>query len=209
MKTTVRTGTAADFEPACDTLVEAFFNDPFIGYMFPDPARRAQFLPAYFSVYCAGSELLIARTDTADYAGVAVKFTPESLDLSPERAAADREAVFGSCGHDAPTVIRGMTALADGHPHHPAHIYVLFLGVRPEGRGAGIVLLNHVMDICDQAGLHLYGEATTTRIRGFYRRITNGVVRPPVRLDNGQELYPLMRAPQPGSGDGLGGPAQP
>lgn len=195
----VREAGPADFDSGCDALAAGFFDDPFMAYMFPDPGRRARFLPAYFAVYSNGGQMLIAGKHPGDYAGAAVHFSPAALDLSPEKIAADNERVYATCGPDAFSVVKGMNALAANHPHEPKHFYLLFLAVRRERRGGvGLALISRLTEIWDREGLYVYGEATTTQLKKFYGRCFEAKpFNQPIRLDNGQELFPGWRTPRP------------
>lgn len=143
--------------------------------------------------------MLIAENNLGDYAGVAVHFSPDAIDLTPEKIAADNERVHATCGQDAATVVKGMKALWESHPKHPKHFYLLFLSSRPERRGrAGLALVGRLTEIWDREGLSLYGEATTAQLKVSYERQIGG--KPfgqPIILDSGQELFPMLRAPRP------------
>lgn len=142
--------------------------------------------------------MLIAGKSPGDYAGVAVHFSPDTINLTPEKIAADNERVHATCGQDAVTVVKGMNALWERHPQHPKHFYLLFLSARPEHRGrTGLALIDHLTEIWDREGLYTYGEATTTRLQKFYvRRAGAKPFSEPIRLDNGQELFPVLRTPR-------------
>lgn len=195
----VREADPADFDLGCDALAAGFFDDPFMVYMFPDSGRRARFLPVYFSIYSEGGQMLIAGKNLGDYAGVAVHFSPDAIDLTPEKIAADNERVHATCGQDATTVVKGMNALSERHPRHPKHFYLLFFASRPERRGrAGLALVDRLTEIWDREGLSLYGEATTAQLKVFYeRQIGAKSFGQPIILDSGQELFPMLRAPRP------------
>ncbi|MCO6181136.1 hypothetical protein [Ciceribacter sp. RN22] len=194
----VRVGTENEFSKVCDTLADAFFEDPFVEYMFPDKSRRARFLPVYFSIYAESGHTLIAGDDFDWYVGAAVHFTPENLDLSEEKLRHDAEKVFSLCGDDAHTVVAMMKALNENHPRDLVHAYLLFIGSRlARGSGVATALVDHLAQRWDAENLPMYGAATTLKNLNFsVDHMDARPLEPRIRLDNGLELFPLLRLPQ-------------
>lgn len=198
-KIIVRAASApADFGAVWETLAAGFFNDPFISYVFPDPGRRAQFLPTFFSIYSEGMQVLIAGVSAGDCDGAVVQSTPGNLDLRPETLKEVDEKVLASCGQDAPTIVKAMTALSSNHPDLPPHFYLFFIAVRPRNRGrtTGLILLDHLAEQWDREGAPAYGEASTTALVTLYeRRIGAKRINSPICIPNGPTVFPMLREP--------------
>ncbi len=89
------------------------------------------------------------------------------------------------------------SAMAEHHPHHADHWYLMAIGVQPEaqGRGLGGVLLAHTLNQLDERGEAAYLEATSPRSRRLYERFgfeVAGEFAP----DGGPPLWPMWREPR-------------
>ncbi|MCO6181130.1 hypothetical protein, partial [Ciceribacter sp. RN22] len=131
------------------------------------------------------------------FVGAAVHFTPDNLDIGEERVRSETAKAYALCGHDARTVVAMMKALNDNHPRDFVHAYLLFIGSRLRGSGVATALLDHLSQKWDAEDLPMYGEATTAANLDFsIRHIGARALEPRIRLDTGQELFPLLRLPQ-------------
>jgi ribosomal protein S18 acetylase RimI-like enzyme len=85
------------------------------------------------------------------------------------------------------------------HPTGRAHLYLVFLGVRPDaqGRGLGGALLRERLIRADAEGLPAYLEATSPRSRALYERHGFRDTGDPIQLPDGPPVWPMWRATRP------------
>jgi hypothetical protein len=76
---------AARVDEAAEMLTQAFHNDPFQSYIFPDPEERRSLSPPFFSVLLRYG-VLAGEVWTIDSAlrGLAVLWPPRHRELNPD-----------------------------------------------------------------------------------------------------------------------------
>lgn len=165
---------AGDLEGAAGDLSAAFADEPILGWMLRDDARRAAarldlFRRIVGRMIPPGGKVL--RPSTGGAAAVWIPseaFGPTPLwrELKglPFMLATTGWARFGRAA-----ALR--KAMATHHPHAP-HAYLWFLGVAPEMQGAGVGsrLLKAELDRLDGEGRPAFLETATERNIGLYRR---------------------------------------
>lgn len=193
---TPRTATDADLDGFVATLTSSFHHDPVMSWSYPDPEvrpRRLATLWRFFAreLYLPGGHC----TTLPDHDAVAMW----NRDGSPDRDefwAEHGPAFFAEMEGDLERSSLIGAAMAEHHPHHADHWYLMAIGVRPEaqGRGLGGVLLAHTLTQLDELGEAAYLEATSPRSRRFYERFgfeVTGEFAP----EGGPPLWPMWREP--------------
>jgi GNAT superfamily N-acetyltransferase len=171
----VRKATAADVDALAATLSRAFYDDPVIEWLAPDPRRRTRALPVFFRSQLRGQYLRQAETYTADVsdglAGGALWSPPgrdrpslsSMLRLAPIVPALGRRTIDG---------LRLFAQADKQRPRHTPHFYLGVLGTDPDqqGKGYGSALLEPVLERCDREGLPAYLESSKESNVPFYAR---------------------------------------
>lgn len=186
---------AADRDALSEVLARAFQDDPVLGYVVPDAARRRERLPAVFAafadVYLPHDESYLA----ADGAGGALWAPPGSEPLSGEPLEVFGERMSTILEEDAERAFRVDAVLGEHHPEEDC-FYLQFVGVVPghQGRGTGSRLLRAVLDRCDASATPAYLEATSADNRRLYERHGFESIRE-LTLPDGPPLWPMWREP--------------
>lgn len=161
----LRPATAADAKKLAAVLARAFYDDPPLIWLLPDPATRLGRITRMFATVIGVESLRHGGVDIAcgagEILGGAIWLPPghwqpgfrEQIQAVPNHALA-LAAAWGRAaryGH----------ALADGHPKEP-HWYLKAIGVDPawQGRGVASLLLRSRLERCDQDGQPAYLEAS-------------------------------------------------
>jgi GNAT superfamily N-acetyltransferase len=161
----VRPATSADVKPLAVVLARAFYEDPPLIWLLPDPARRLGRVTRMFATVIGIESLRYGGVDIAcdgeKILGGAIWLPPghwhvglrEQIQAVPNYAlvlatAWDRAARYGR-------------ALEHAHPREP-HWYLKAIGVDPDwqGRGVASLLLRSRLNRCDQDGQPAYLEAS-------------------------------------------------
>ncbi|TDD38748.1 GNAT family N-acetyltransferase [Saccharopolyspora elongata] len=183
-----------DPEAVVGTLVLAFDDDPLTSWLFPDAEDRRVALPHVFGPAVAASieagELAVAGAGSA----VAVWLPPADHDAE---IGGDRELPAAFLPHLERLEIFNRLVLAR-HPRGRAHLYLPFLGVRPQRRGEGLgsALLADRLARADAEGAPAYLEASSPRNRPLYERHGFRELGEPVVLPGGPTVRPMWRDPK-------------
>jgi GNAT superfamily N-acetyltransferase len=171
-------------EAVLAVLVEAFMDDPLVGWLFPEQDERARHLAGFHAPLVAEGEAYLA----GDAEGAAVWLTVAQGRLPHEGAPEAGGARLRALGE----------ALTARHPDHTAHLYLPCMGVVPTRRGAGLgsVLLRHRLTRADADGLPVYLEASSARSRALYLRHGFTDLGAPVRVADSPPLWPMWREPE-------------
>lgn len=168
-------------------LARAFYDDPPMIWLLPDPATRLRRLTRMFATMIGIEALPHGGVDIAcageDILGGAIWLPPgrwqpgllEKIRAAPGhwRAVATGEIRAARLGH----------ALSRAHPGEP-HWYLKSVGVDPssQGRGVASLLLRSRLERCDRAGQPAYLEASKPEGVPVYERFgfrCTGVVTMP------------------------------
>lgn len=183
----LRLAAAEDVQRLKTVLTEAFFEDPILGWLMPEDAKRLARLRRYFGIELRHLALARGRVwTTDDLAGAALSLPPGAW-RSPLRVTLLEGSAFGI--HLSRAARMG-AAIEWRHPRE-RHYYVRDVGVHPDmqGKGLGSALLRPTLDRCDREGLPAYLEASSDRNAALYERHgfqVTGELRvgssPPLRL---------------------------
>jgi GNAT superfamily N-acetyltransferase len=161
----LRPATSADVRKLAVVMARAFYDDPPLIWLLPNPATRLSRVTRVFAAVIGIESLRYGGVDIAcdgeEILGGAVWLPPghwhpgfrEQIQAAPYHAAAlatawGRAAQYGR-------------ALEDAHPKEP-HWYLKVIGVDPswQGRGVASLLLRSRLDRCDQDSQSAYLEAS-------------------------------------------------
>jgi GNAT superfamily N-acetyltransferase len=103
-------------------------------------------------------------------------------------------AATGEYAESGPLTILGL--MEPVHPTTP-HFYLNFVGTRPDrqGKGIGSVLLNAVLDRCDDEHVPAYLEASAERNRRLYERL-GFEAQSRIDLPDGPSMWGMWREPR-------------
>ncbi len=196
-ETLQRKATLDEAGTLADVLALALFDDPPTLWAFPDAKRRREILPAFLRVFVDAS-LRQGEAYTVDDLSAASLWFPPGWEMNEPEAAAFEDAVRAAADEYAesgPLTIVGLMERV--HPTTP-HFYLAFVGTRPDrqGKGIGSLLMNAVLDRCDEERTPAYLEASAERNRRLYERL-GFEVQSSIALPDGPSLWGMWREPRP------------
>jgi GNAT superfamily N-acetyltransferase len=161
----VRSATSADVNKLAAVMARAFYDDPPLIWLLPDPATRRGRITRMFATVIGIESLRYGGVDVAcdgeTILGGAIWLPPgrwrlgfrEQIQGMPHHA----RALAAAWGRAA----RYGHALEDAHPREP-HWYLKAIGIDPawQGRGFASLLLRPRLNRCDQDGQPAYLEAS-------------------------------------------------
>ncbi|MCV7433257.1 GNAT family N-acetyltransferase [Mycolicibacterium bacteremicum] len=197
----VRPAVRSDIAELSKVLGRAFFDDPVMAWMLPDPQARRHKLHKLFAaltrhhhlarggVEVAGAASGIAAAALWDPPGQWRHTTAEEL-----RAAPSMLLTFGAA------VRRGMAVselMKQSHPDEP-HWYLAVIGSDPQVRGGGYghALMRSRLDRCDAEFAPAYLESSNPDNIGYYQRFGFEVTGEITVAGGGPTLYPMWRNPR-------------
>jgi ribosomal protein S18 acetylase RimI-like enzyme len=181
-------------------LGRAFYDDPVMAWMLPDPVARRRKLHRVFAAITRHHHLSRGGVEVASAAGgigAATLWDPpgqwrhtagEEL-----RAAPGLLLTFGRA------VRRGQRAVDLMQRHHPEepHWYLAVIGSDPSvrGSGQGQALMRSRLDRCDAEHAPAYLESSNPANIGYYQRFGFEVTGE-IALPDGPSLWPMWRQPR-------------
>jgi GNAT superfamily N-acetyltransferase len=177
---------------AVEVLTAAFAGDPLVRWLALGSGARV-FRPVVDESAAAG-ELAFAGD------GAVAVWLPTPAGPSGE-ADTDGEA---DADADMPERLRVFLELvAARHPRDRKHLYLPFLGVRPErqGRGLGGRLLAERLARADAEGVPAYLESSSARNVPLYERHGFRHLGDPISLPDGPSVWPMWREPSTSEGE--------
>ena len=175
---------------AISTLVTAFANDPFIRWMFPKADHYLSAFPRVLHYFAGAAFDSRTAYRSADFSATALWLPPG---VSPD------EEGLGQVLEDQvdrtiqAQVFAVMEQVGEGHPEAP-HWYLPAMGVDPirQGLGAGSVILEHSLGLCDRTCRLAYLESTNPANIPFYRRHGFEIVGE-IQVDGSPVLTRMLR----------------
>lgn len=189
----LRPATAEDTHDLKNTLAEAFYEDPVLGWLMPDDSKRLARLRRFFAIELRHVVLPRGRVwTTGDLSGAALSLPPDAWRVPP-RATLLEGTAFGV--HLARAARLG-AAMERRHVREP-HYYVRDIGVHPDmqGKGLGSALLRPTLDRCDREGLPAYLESSSERNAALYERLGFRLTAE-LRVAGSPPLRLMLRPPQ-------------
>jgi GNAT superfamily N-acetyltransferase len=201
MRTTIdlgiRQATPDDAAAVARTVAAAFFDDPTMVWIVPDPKRRAHLSVPMFRLY-ADAYIAHGHTyRTHDGDGVAVCLPPAAVLMTAEQEEAFGAELFELAPAETERLGIMEEAFVANHPPEP-YWYLQFLATSPnrQGQGYGSALLRTMLELADAERAPAYHEATTHRNRALYERhgyVNLGVIEIPA---GGPTLWRMWRDPR-------------
>ena len=194
--TAVRHALPDDLVALQRTLVAAFHDDPWVGWMYRDDAARPEQSGAFFRAALEAG-LKRGHTYATDGDEAVAVWSPPGIDVFDEAEVGGIMSMLGDqLGDWAGVVAEGLLSLASHHPAEP-HFYLLALATDPaaQGKGLGGTLIDHILSVCDAQALPAYLESSNVRNVPFYERHGFEVVTE-VAMPQGPVLRPMFRAPR-------------
>jgi ribosomal protein S18 acetylase RimI-like enzyme len=196
----VQKATAADTPRLAQTLANAFYDDPAIGWMVPDDERRRRVGPMGFKAWL---EKIYLPKDSVytdpDRKAAALWAPPGKWRMSVGVQVRLAPAMFRIVGvKRMPLILKGLAMMDKHHPDDRPHWYLAVLGTDPDsqGKGLGSAVMQPVLERCDNEGVGAYLESSKEANIAFYSR--HGFeVTGEVHLPEGPPLWPMWRDPQP------------
>jgi ribosomal protein S18 acetylase RimI-like enzyme len=190
--------TRALFDTAATTLGRAFQDDPFFGWLFPDPQVRSRGLSRLNRVPLEYGLRRGYAWQTDAGKGVAV-WVPPGQAMTLGRIARSKSILvplgFGPASMTG--LIRANRAMDALHRRsvRGPHWYLVIVGVDPElqGRGRGSVLLDHGIAHADVSGAPCYLETSDPANIAFYERHGFVVVQEATLGKGGPIAYGMRR----------------
>jgi ribosomal protein S18 acetylase RimI-like enzyme len=194
---TVRRATDADVPALAAIIADAFFDDPTMLWIVPDPVRRGLVGPGLFRPFARGTQRIGGAWITDDRTGAALWIPPGHAVPAEDEAEAFGQQLAEVL--DSPELERAgaLAASFDEHLPEEPHAHLQLHGVRPtaQGRGLGSALLDAVLPGFDREGVAAYLEATNDGSRRLYER--HGFVHlDDFAPDGGPTLRRMWREPR-------------
>ncbi|MEV3904987.1 GNAT family N-acetyltransferase [Mycobacterium sp. NPDC050551] len=197
----VRPPVRADIRALARTLGRAFFDDPVMAWMVPDPARRAKGLPTMFAAmtrhhFMAGGGVEVARRG-GDIGAAALWDPPGRWQHSrSEEFRMMPRFLWAARGR----VARGQQLtdlMKEQHPEEP-HWYLGVIGSDPTVRGGGFgqALMRSRLDRVDAEHAPAYLESSNPDNVPYYQRFGFDVTGEIILPDDGPSMIPMWRPPR-------------
>lgn len=197
----------ARFDEATALLVRAFDEDPFFGFLAPEPDRRAAFVGAVMGTNLALGEPRRAVRAILDpeLRGVCIWFAPGAYPIpfaeqARVRAGAIARAMLrgqAPLGRIA-RALRAGELLEEAHLEREPYFYLQVLAVDPRhhGRGLGSSMLAECCAEADAARLPALLETSKEINARLYRRHGFETIRT-TRLESSPPVWTMRRDPRP------------
>ncbi|HVX80395.1 MAG TPA: GNAT family N-acetyltransferase [Devosiaceae bacterium] len=197
----VRKAEASQVAELAETLAHAFYDEPLISWIAPNPSSRLAISRRGFElwlrrVWLRHEETYIVGGPTAAPAGVCVWEPPGTWKMGAREQLSLLPAMLRASGRTLPRLLRALGTLEKDHPEEP-HFYLPCIGVRPEnrGQGGGSILMRPVLERCDDRKVPAYLEASSTRSRALYERHGFEVTEEIRPGRNGPPMWRMWRDP--------------
>lgn len=186
---------------ASQMLAHAFFDDPLVEYITPDPARRERHLPWFFRLATRyGQQYGETYTLPGAVAGAAI-WLPPGGNITSTMRMIRLGVLSGFYRFGPPSFVRFLSVMNGlEHLHKrdvpPEHWYLFVLGVDPsrQGQGVGGMIIQPVLERADKDRLPCYLETMKERNVEFYRKHGFDVVVDD-RFKNGPRYWTMKREP--------------
>jgi GNAT superfamily N-acetyltransferase len=181
-------------DEAIAILVDGFFDDPVLAWIFEDEATRARAIASWYRFWLDLYGEHGTLTTAADGAGAILWADPGAPRLDAETVAPLLELVREYNGDRTGFVFGGLSAIA---PPAETHYYVNAIAARrgQRGRGVGARLFEPFLARADLEGVPAYLESSNPQNLSFYGR--HGFEAHGARIDmpeDGPVLQPMWRA---------------
>lgn len=198
----VRPATRADIADLSRVLGRAFYDDPVMSWLLPDPQARRRKLHKLFAALTRHHHLSRGGAEVASAGaaaiGAAALWDPpgrwQHTPVEELRAAPSLLLAFGTAVRRGARITEQMKR---AHPEEP-HWYLAVIGSDPQVRGTGLgqALMQSRLDRCDAEHAPAYLESSNPDNIGYYQRFGFEVTGEIVLPDGGPVMYPMWRQPR-------------
>jgi GNAT superfamily N-acetyltransferase len=161
----LRSATSADVKQLAAMLARAFYDDPPLVWLLPNPSRRLGRITRMWATVIEFESLRYGGVDVAcgggEILGGAIWMPPGRWEPSLGQKIRALPGLTWALGTAPGRTVRFGRALSGAHPREP-HWYLQLIGVDPgwQGRGVASLLLRSRLKRCDQDGQSAYLEAS-------------------------------------------------
>jgi GNAT superfamily N-acetyltransferase len=178
------------------TLVQAFRDDPFQQWLWPDDASRPGCILRSFRVVLASNLARGSVWTTENAESVAVWVPPGKPPMTPGAVGSHLPSMLyltARTGRRAPTVMSGMRQIQAHKPAQP-HWHLILVGTAPpaQGRGLATAALAPALRRCDDEGVPAYLESSHERNVPYYQRLGFTVIGE-FTLPQGPPIWSMWR----------------
>lgn len=196
MNAEVQLAELADSRELSLVLAQAFEEDPFMSWMFPEPKFRLKLIQAWMRVEVESAIRMgtswVSVDDGEIVAGTI--WSPPGRDLH-EGGTFNQlwYLVLGANPNRTSELAEGLSMLGNTHPTEP-HFYLNTVGVAPtrKGRGRGSAVIHHTLGLADRAGHPCYLESSSPRNVPLYERLGFDVINE-INLPDGPTMWGMWR----------------
>lgn len=185
-----------DVPEVAASLVRAFYDDPSMVYMFPNPRSRERRLRRFFTYHLKRTYLPRGLPYTTEECRSAALWMPPREGPPRMREVFAQLPLLVILGRRAGRALQLVQLVEARHPTAP-HYYLAGLGTDPawQHKGLGSAVMQPVLDLCDREGLPAYLESSKESNIPFYRHhgfdVTGEVSVP----DGSLRLWLMWREP--------------
>lgn len=189
----VRTATGAEERRVVDTLVLAFGSDPVVRWFYPVPHDYLRHFPAFVGAYGSGAFDHGTAFYLPEFAAAAL-WLPPGVHPDDDRLV---ELFRNSLPEERLEHVWAVGDRLDTYRPAEPFWYLPAIGVDPtrRRRGYGSVLLEHVLETCDEAGTIAYLESSNPSNVSLYVRHGFEVLGT-IREGTMPPLVPMLRTPR-------------
>jgi ribosomal protein S18 acetylase RimI-like enzyme len=168
---------ATQIDEASRMLARAFFDDPMVTYITPDPEKRRRHLPWFFRLATRYGQPYGESFTTPAGVGAAAIWLPPGSTITSQIRMVRLGLLLAPFKFGLPTFLRFAKITNELERLHkrdvpPEHWYLFVLGVDPERQGQGIggAMIAPVLERADRDRLPCYLETAKERNVTFYRK---------------------------------------
>jgi ribosomal protein S18 acetylase RimI-like enzyme len=192
-----RRATAADIPTLARTLARAFLDDPVAQWSCRSDVLRPAVLERFHATRLRQIILEDEVWTTQTLSSAALWMTPKRWkttvrqDIELARCLLHPRLIVR-----LPLIATGLIGIERRHPPSPPHWYLAVLGTDPaaQGRGFGSIVLEPVLEQCDDHAVGAYLESSKERNIAFYAR--HGFrVTGELQLPRGPKIWQMWREP--------------
>lgn len=193
--TTIRQAERSEFARAARSLARTFYDDPVVGHVWPNDAKRLRRSELSFA---ASMRALRNRREVhvdEEFETVAVWARPDEWEIPPTALVRVLPTwLWARVGLGSLLAYLRTDAL---HPDEP-HWYLEFLGTVPQrqGKGLGGRVLEPVLKQADEAGVPVWAWSSNRLNLAFYHRHGFVVLDEIPFVAGGPPIFPIRREPR-------------
>lgn len=165
--------TKRDVATLAVVMAQAFFDDPVMGWLLPDPRRRHDRLRRYFELELTLVGLARGQVWTTGRRNAAAITTPPDCWRLPWSVALRHGLGFTRAFGTRLPIAAALLQFMEHRHIRERHYYLPYIGVTPDAQGSGLStkLMAPTLRRCDELGVAAYLEATNPRNAALYERL--------------------------------------